>query len=202
MDLKADVEEIQRDVDQLRTDLEAFENGSKTIIREDQACMFTALQESVDSVRTTFTLLDTRKTLAINYTEPHRKSTTQDKTHETGLRQHVTVVSSRFQTLQRSADRGLERVQGIKKKWDDYEAELRGIKIRLTSVLERCKTSRQNAEKLLEDKTTAMEKAWSTLDVQMTELQELERKIESEKITRDAMAPVSEMSFCFHDLVN
>jgi SMC interacting uncharacterized protein involved in chromosome segregation len=202
MDLKADVEEIQRDVDQLRTGLEDFENGSKIIIRDDQVCMFTALKESVDSVQTTFTLLDTRKTLAINHTESHRKSTTQDKTHEAALRQHVTVVSSRFQTLQRSADRGLERVQGIKKKWDDYEAELRGIKIRLTSVLERCKTSRQNAEKLLEDKTTAMEKAWSTLDVQKTELQELERKIESEKITRDAMAPVSEMSFCFHDLVN
>ncbi len=202
MDLKTEVEEIQRNVDQLRTQLEAFETSSKNTIREDQAGMFTALEESVASVQTTFTLLESRKTLAISYDKSQRKSTTEDKSHEIALRQHVTAVSSKFQMLRKSADHGLDRVQGIKKTWDDYEAELKGIQIHLTSVLERCKSSRQNAEKLLGDKTTALDIASSTLDAQRKELDRLEEKIRSEKITRDAMAPVSERSFCFHGIAN
>jgi hypothetical protein len=191
MDLTAEIEDIQRDMDQLRTDLGGFQSRSKATIRNDQASMFAALQNSVDSVKTTFPLVDAGIRLALGDIVLRNTSPAQKKADQTVIHQHVTEMNEQFQTLQKSADGGLTRIQDIKKKCDDYESELGEIKIRLTSLLERSQTSLQNAERLLRDKTIAVGNVSDTLGAQETELSVLNRKIESEKEMRNVIGGVS-----------
>jgi DNA repair exonuclease SbcCD ATPase subunit len=191
MDLPAEVEETQRDLDQLRTALDTFQSRSKATIRKDRASMFAELQKSVDSVKTTFPLIQAGNALALGDIVPPKTSTAQNKTDQIVIREHVTQMSEQFQALQASADGGLKHIQDIKKKSDDYEAELGAIEIRLTSLLARSKTSLQNAEKLLSEKKIAVKNASDTLSAQEKELSELDRKMESEKDQRNVAGSVS-----------
>jgi DNA repair exonuclease SbcCD ATPase subunit len=191
MNLSAEAEETQRDLDQLRTALDTFQSRSKAAIRKDQASMFAELRKSVDSVKTTFPLIQARNALALGDIVPPKASTAKDKTDQIVIRQHVTQMSEQFRALQASADGGLKHIQDIKKKSDDYEAELGEIEIRLTSLLARSKTSLQNAEKLLIEKKTAVKNASDTLSAQEKELSELDRKMESEKDRRNFAGSVS-----------
>lgn len=179
MDLAAEVEETERDLGQLQTALETFQSRSEATIRKEHASMFDELQKSVDSVKTTFLLVQAGNTLALGDIVPPKKSTAQKKRDQPAIRQHVTQMSEQFQALQASADEGLAHIQDIKKKSDDYEAELGEIEIRVASLLARSKTSLQNANKLLSEKTIAVKDASDTLSAQEKELSELDRKMES-----------------------
>lgn len=190
MDLTAEVEETERDLAQLQTALDAFQYRSKATIRDDHASMFAELQKSVDSVRITFPLVQAANTLALGDTVPRKKSTTQKKIEQPPIRQHFLQMGEQFHALQASADGGLKHVQDIKKKSDDYEAELGQIETRVASLLARSKTSLQNAEKLLLEKKAAVQDASDTLSTQEKELSELDKKMESEKDQRNVAGSV------------
>lgn len=185
MDLAAEVEETERDLGQLQTTLDAFQSRSKATIHDDHASMFSELQKSVDSVKITFPLVQAANTLALGDTVTPKKSTTQKKIKQPAIRQHVLQMGEQFQALQASADGGLKHVQDIKKKSDDYEAELGQIETRVASLLARSKTSLQNAEKLLIEKKVAVQDASDTLSTQEKELGELDKKMENEEDQRN-----------------
>jgi DNA repair exonuclease SbcCD ATPase subunit len=196
MDLTAEIEETQRDLDQLRTALDVFQSLSKATIHKDQASMFADLRKSVDYVKTTYPLIQARNTLTLGDIVPPQKSRVQQRTDQIAIRQHVTQMNGQFRALQASADDGLKHIQEIKKKGDDYEAELGEIEIKLTSLLARCKASLQNAENVLGAKIIAVKNASDTLSAQEKELSELDRKMESEKDQRDVAGSVSFIDCC------
>jgi hypothetical protein len=202
MDLTAEIEETQQDLDQLRTALDVFQSLSKATIRRDQAAMFADLQKSVDSVKTTYPLIQARNTLALGEIVSPKKSRVQQRTDQIAIRQHVTHMSEQFRALQASADDGLKHIQEIKKKGDDYEAELGEIEIRLTLLLARCKASLQNAENVLGAKIIAVKNASDTLSAQEKELSELDRKMESGKDQRDVAGSVSFIDCCLKFIVD
>jgi hypothetical protein len=196
MDLTAEIEETQRDLDQLRAALDVFQSCSKATIRQDQASMFDNLQKSVDSVKTAYPLVQAENELPLGAIITPKKSKVQQRTDQIVIRQHVAHISVQFQELQVSADKGLKHIQEIKKRGDDYEAELGGIETKLTSLLARCNASLQNAENVLGAKIIAVKTARDTLSAQEMELSELDQKMESEKDVRNVTTSVSFVDCC------
>lgn len=193
MTLKAEVDQIQIDLFDMKTLFDRFEVTSKALIQRDRTAMLLELEKSVISVAGTMRYLNTGES---PFTASNQQNNTiishiwkPDQSRELTSK-HLNDMHNNFSRLYAAASLGLERVEHIKKTCEDLHAHLGALRLRLRSISARAKTELDAAQEALSSKNAEATKARSTLDSTQSNLRELEDKMERRKDVRNILRAV------------
>ncbi|KAK3358444.1 hypothetical protein B0T24DRAFT_540427 [Lasiosphaeria ovina] len=185
MSLQSEVEQIQKDLNELKARLDAFETKSKATIQEDHSAMLAKLQSSVDAVESTVLYLETGTSRLAGLLEFHQSAA--DASKKALAKRHLLDMDAQFTLLHGAASAGLERVEAIKKTGDDMHGELGAIRTKLESLSTRAASALDRAGRSLGGKQTQLDQASQSLAATQQELSALEAQMKSKKNNRDAM---------------
>ncbi|KAI8677688.1 hypothetical protein NCS55_00486200 [Fusarium keratoplasticum] len=194
MSLSDEVDQIQRDLSDLKTRLDLFESKSKTVIKADHDKMLAELRKSVASVEGSISYLETGQSPLAGYLE-YLASSSSTATSRALVKRHVADMNSNFSNLREAAGSALTRVEQTKKTCDDMYNELGAIRLKLESVTTRTKSALSFAKETLTEKKKKVAEANASLQSTQQQLRELEAKMKDEKDARDVMRVVRVISW-------
>ncbi|RYO89201.1 hypothetical protein DL766_003607 [Monosporascus sp. MC13-8B] len=166
--------------------MDDFEQRSKITIEDCQVTMLGKLRAGIESAERVQMFLETGKCQLAGKIEC-RPGAKGMATSRTLMGHHAADLSDKFNDLQRTASTGLDNVAGVKKKWDDFDAELSELRIRIQTLVDRSQAAVANAEKLLAQNERSIQQMSETLGTQEVQLRELERRANSQRGDRDGL---------------
>lgn len=190
MDLNTEVKDIQEDLADLKSRIDAFEAQSKATIKTDHQTMLVHFQKSIDSVGSTVQYLETGSSRLVGYIEYISNSRNAEAVGDL-VRTHLNDMHTNFASLQSAAMFGLGHVEHIKKTYDDMHNELDSIRTKLQSLTTRTQASLHSAQNTLQERQRRVNDARSTLETTTEKLSELEAKMSKKKGVRNGMRVVS-----------
>ncbi|RYP21035.1 hypothetical protein DL765_002442 [Monosporascus sp. GIB2] len=186
MEIPLELEKVQEQVQRLQDKMDDFEQRSKITIEDCQATMLGKLRAGIESARRVQMFLETGKCQLAGKIEC-RPGAKGMATSRALMGHHAADLSDKFNDLQRAASTGFDNVAGVKKKWDDFDAELSELRTRIQTLVERTQAAVANAEKLLEQNERSIQQMSETLGAQEVQLRELEAQADAQRDDRDGL---------------
>ena len=186
------IEQLETELVDMKVRINAFEARSKASIQSDRSLMLLGLQRSVESVEGTMLYVNTDKSRLTHSHEYDDVATASSKalTSQALACRHLEDIETTFTGLYTTATTGLERIEHMKKSFDDMDGELVSFRFRLASFSGRTRTALASARQALDAENADMIKTKTELESARVELQTLGSQIGHRKIARNALRVV------------
>ncbi|KAK4164123.1 hypothetical protein QBC43DRAFT_54223 [Cladorrhinum sp. PSN259] len=188
-DYMHEIEQLENDFIDIEARINAFEDKSKDDIQADRSLMLLALQRSVESVEGTILYVNTDNSRLANSLEYDGASTASGgiSTSQSLVRRHLEDMDASFTGLHGAASTGLERIQHIKKSYDDMDGELAGLRTKLSSLSDQYRAALASATQERDAEKADAAKIKTELESTRAERQALESKVGHRKIARNTL---------------
>ncbi|KAK4183818.1 hypothetical protein QBC35DRAFT_542145 [Podospora australis] len=184
VDNKTGVEQLETEFSDMKARLEAFEVKSKAEIEGDRNLMLSELRRTVGSVEGT--------ALHVNNTDSNDGILV---TSQASVHRHIQDMDAAFSKLHDTASTGLERIQHIKKTFDDMDAGLSSLRVKLSSLRSQSETALASVGQDLDTNRADIAQTKAQLESTRSERQTLQSKIGHRKSARNGLRVVRAMTW-------